>query len=392
MPVPWSRPEPFGAWVRLDDATLLAVDARLAERLAVPHGRALGAAPRPLELHVAVTARCPASCAGCYLDARPDGAEPPFEALAARLAEARAAGVSTIAFGGGEPLTRTDLGRLAAEARRLGLVPVMTTSGIGLTAARAGELRAFAQINVSHDGVGGGYEAVRGFEGAAGAERAVALLAAAGIPVGVNYVLTRASLPRLDATAARVADLGAGEIQLLRYKPAGRADDAGYDERRLAPAEVGALWPAIERLIAAGRLRVRIDCAMVPLLSEALLAAVPDPAATLAKLGVFGCEAARHLGALTVEGRPAGCSFFSLSAPLLRPGGEPRAVASLADAWDGAPDLGALRAYHAAPAEPCRSCPLFAVCRGGCQVVSRRARGAFGPDPECPRVRAHEGA
>jgi len=381
-PVAWSRPEPFGAWVRLDDATLVAVDGRLAERLGVPHSRAVGLAPRPLELHVAVTARCPAACAGCYLDARPDGHEPPFAQIAARLAEAREAGVSTVAFGGGEPLTRRDLGLVAEEARRLGLVPVVTTSGIGLTAARAAELRAFAQINVSHDGVDGGYEAVRGYAGEGGAERGIALLAAAGIPVGVNYVLTRDSFARLEATAARAAELGAGEIQLLRYKPAGRADDATYDERRLAPDQQRALWPAIERLVAMKRLRVRIDCAMVPLLSEALPAAVADPAAALGKLGVFGCEAARHLGALTVDGEAAPCSFLG-----------PRADAPIA-LGPRAPTaaLDALRAYHAAPPEPCRSCALFAVCRGGCQVVSGRAHdGAFAPDPECPRVRALRG-
>ncbi|MFT3775666.1 MAG: radical SAM protein [Minicystis sp.] len=405
-PVPWSRPEPFGAWVRLDDATLVAIDARLAARLGVPHGHAIGLSTRPLELHVAVTARCPAGCAGCYLDARPDGHEPPFETVAARLAEARAAGVSTVAFGGGEPLTRRDLGAVAAEARRLGLVPVMTTSGIGLTPARAAELRAFAQINVSHDGVDGGYEAVRGFAGEAGAERAVAILAGAGIPVGVNYVLTRDSFPRLDATAARVADLGAGEIQLLRYKPAGRADDARYDDRRLAADQQRALWPAVERLVAMKRLRVRIDCAMVPLLSEALLAAVADPAATLGKLGVFGCEAAHHLGALTVAGHAGACSF--LHAPEVAghdgaaSGPKPRAPTALiplgtgprdlAASIDTDPFLAAIRAYHAAPPEPCRSCALFSVCRGGCQVVSRRAHGgAFAPDPECPRVRAHAG-
>ena len=238
-----------------------------------------------------MTARCPAPCTGCYLDARPDGHEPPFEALAARLAEARAAGVSTVAFGGGEPLTRGDLGRLAAEARRLGLVPVMTTSGIGLTAARAAELRAFAQINVSHDGVDGAYEAVRGFDAAAHAERAVALLAAEGVPVGVNLVVTRASFPAIEATAARAAELGAGEIQLLRYKPAGRAGDGSYAERRLPDGAGRALWQVIARLVAAKRLRVRIDCAMVPLLSEALMEAVPD-----ARRGARGARRLRLRG------------------------------------------------------------------------------------------------
>ncbi len=216
--ISWSRPEAFGAWVRLDDATLVAVVHRLAEQLGVTHGQAPGHPVRPLELHVAVTSRCPAPCTGCYLDARPDGYEPPFEALVARLGEARDAGVSTVAFGGGEPLTRGDLGRLAAEARRLGLVPVMTTSGLGLTAARAAELRAFAQINVSHDGVDEATAEVRGFDGRG---RSPSARSSRSPPRGSQsacsiVVLTRSSFAlQLEATADRAAELGAIELQLL---------------------------------------------------------------------------------------------------------------------------------------------------------------------------------
>jgi len=132
---------------------------------------------------------------------------------------------------------------------------------------------------------------------------------------------------------------------------------------------------------------VRIDCAMVPLLSSALLAEVPEAARTLAELGVFGCEAARHLGAMRVDGSVAPCSLFSIvGSPLpitLR-----RRPPAAAHAFDDV-ELDALRAYHAVPPEPCRSCALFPVCRGGCQVVSCHAGGRFAPDPECPRVLEH---
>jgi radical SAM protein with 4Fe4S-binding SPASM domain len=270
---------------------------------------------------------------------------------------------------------------------------VLTTSGIGMTRERALGLRAFAQINVSHDGVGEAYEAVRGFDGKAHAERAIGFLRDAGIPTGVNVVLTSSSLASLLDTCDHAADLGAGEIQLLRYKPAGRADSATYDERRLTPDQVAQLWPLIAAIVEKKRLRVRIDCAMVPLLSASLLAAVSDAPAALHALGVFGCEAAQHLGAMRVDGTLAGCSFFSLASPerpialvALR-----RSADDVGAAWDEGPDLAAIRAYHAAPDAPCVTCPLFSVCRGGCQIVSRRA-GPFAPDPECPRVLAHRAA
>src|SRR5580658_3306265 len=70
---------------------------------------------RPVEVHLAVTAKCAAGCEGCYLDARPDGLEPPLATLLERLDALRDAGVFTVAFGGGEPTTRDDLDVLAEE-------------------------------------------------------------------------------------------------------------------------------------------------------------------------------------------------------------------------------------------------------------------------------------
>src|SRR5262249_17895653 len=139
--------------------------------------------------------------------------------------------------------------------------------------------------------------------------------------------------------------------------------------RRLTPDQVAALWPAIERIAKRKVVRLRIDCAMVPLLSLGLIPAFE--ASELEALGVFGCEAARHLGALDVGGSAAPCSFLPAGAA---------PASALAEAWDTAPHLAELRAYHAEPAPPCDTCPLRPVCRGGCQVVSRHTTGAFGPD------------
>ncbi len=378
-----ARIEPFGAWVRVDDGTLVAVDRALAARLGVDGGARWSESdraespPRPLEVHVAVTARCPASCAGCYLDARPDGDQPSFEAIAERLAAVADAGAFTVAFGGGEPLTRPDLGRLAEAARAVGLIPVVTTSGLGLTPERARTLGAFAQVNVSFDGAGADYGRVRGWEGAGVAERAMAALGDAGVPFGVNVVLTRASFPALDRTLARAEVLGAREAQLLRYKPAGRARSPDYLASRLAPDQVDALLPTLERVARATRLSLRVDCALVPLLSAHPL----DPS-VLERFGVLGCEAGRHLSAVRVDGALAPCSFGPASSVEAR------------EAWpvDGGagrddPTLAAWRAM--VEEEPCRSCSLRASCRGGCRVVAEHLGGTLGPDPECPRVRAH---
>jgi radical SAM protein with 4Fe4S-binding SPASM domain len=377
------RYESWGAWAKIESPpALVALNRDAVRAMGLDGGDAWTGEPRPsapLEAHVAVTSRCAAGCKGCYLDARPDGEEPPQETMVEALDALARAGVFTVAFGGGEPTTRDDLDVLAGEARARGLAPVLTTSGLGLTPARVERLRAFAQVNVSYDGTSADYERVRGFDGARHAEAAIEALVAAGIPVGVNIVLTQATWGALDGTLDRARALGAREAQLLRYKPAGRAASLDYLAQRLTPEQARGLGPKLREI--AERMtegfRVRIDCALVPFFS----ADASVDAALLARFGVLGCEAGEKLVALRVDGKIAPCSFAgatTLGAGDLERRGEDAELAT----W---------RAWNAAPEEPCASCALRSVCRGGCKVVARFVDGKHGADPECPRVREYRG-
>jgi radical SAM protein with 4Fe4S-binding SPASM domain len=377
------RFESWGAWVKLEStAAIVALDREGVRALGLEGGDAWAqdAGPSaPLEVHLAVTGRCGAGCRGCYLDARPDGLEPSREALESRLDAMRDAGVFTVAFGGGEPTTRDDLDVIAEAARARGVTPVLTTSGLGLSDARIEKLRAFAQVNVSYDGAGETYAHVRGFDGAAMAERAIERLARAGVPVGVNVVLTRESFGRLGDTLARARSLGAREAQLLRYKPAGRAASLEYLAHRLSPDQARSLGPRLRALVVdlcdGGTFHIRIDCALVPFLSaDDDLARDP---ARLVRFGVMGCEAAGALAAVTVDGRVAPCSFARAT---------DLAATDLAHHHGADPELARWRAYIDAPAEPCASCAMRVVCKGGCKVVASFVDGELGPDPECPRV------
>lgn len=381
------RYEPWGAWVKLErQAALVALDVGGARALGLDGG-ALWADPSPpasppIEVHLAVTSRCAAGCEGCYLDARPDGVEPPREVIVRAFDALASAGVFTVAFGGGEPTLRDDLGELAREARARGLTPVTTTSGLGLGPRKIAQLRELAQVNVSYDGPAEAYASVRGYDGAAAAERAIAALAREGVTVGVNVVLTRQSFDALPATLRRARELGAREAQLLRYKPAGRANSLDYLARRLTPAQAASLGPTLRALAAehGDAMRVRIDCALVPFLSaDPDIAARPDD---LARWGVFGCEAGASLAATRVDGKVAPCSFAPAT---------DLHVTDLRRGYGAEPGFAPFRDYATSPPEPCASCTLRPVCRGGCKVVSGYHAGAgaaFGPDPECPRVRA----
>ncbi len=377
------RAERFGAIVAVDDPpALVAVDRVLARRLGADGG-ALWDGPEsdevltaPTEAHVAATERCPAACTGCYADARPDGHEPSFEALCARLESLARLGVFSVAFGGGESALRHDVERVAEHARALGMVPTLSTSGLGVTPARAAAFRVFAQVNVSWDGGGDLYRAVRGYDGAGAAEQAIGLLSEADVPVGVNTVVTRETVAHLGTIADRAERMGAVELQLLRFKPSGRGR-LDYLGRRLEPAQAKALPGVLRALSVERAIAIRIDCAMVPLL-------VGDGAIgpeELVRFGVMGCEAGRSLMTVDARGGVRPCSFWE---------GEAASRGEDAGrAWAQDAALGRFRAHAASPPEPCRSCRYRASCRGGCRIVAGHLGGdPWTPDPECPRVRA----
>ena len=382
------RYESWGAWVKLETgAATIALDRQGVRALGLDGGNAwqrdvVAHSSAPLEVHLAVTSRCAAGCEGCYLDARPDGVEPPRATLERHLDALASAGVFTVAFGGGEPTLRDDLAELAHAARARGMTPVVTTSGLGLGPRKLKQLEAFAQVNVSYDGAGETYRKVRGFDGSAAAEMAIRTLAEAGVVVGVNVVLTSATWDAAPFTVRRAVALGATDVQLLRYKPQGRARALDYLAKRLRPEQARGLADLLRDLAREheGRAHIRIDCALVPFLSaDPDIAARPDE---LARWGVLGCEAGQLLGAARIDGRMAPCSFTE---------GTALAVEDLATGWANDPGLNAYRAHVDAPPEPCASCTLRAVCKGGCKVVSAFASRGIGPDPECPRVRLHAG-
>lgn len=329
-----------------------------------------GAMSAPVEVHLAVTNRCPASCTGCYLSAGPDQA---FEEpdLAATLDELQAMGVLQVALGGGEAMLRRDVFDIARAVRDRGMVPNLTTSGFGVTPLRAKEMaELFGQINVSIDGVGETYTLARGWDGTQRAVETIEMLVAAGARVGANTVLTRPlweTPGALETLGEALRDLGVQEWQWLRFKPTGRGRDA-YEA--LAP-DLHNLWP---RLLSAEAQEhsMRIDCALTPFL--------PDlPVERMQTMGVVGCPGGHSLWARSATGHWAPCSFVQ---------GDEKA-SSLEDAWSADPTLLAWRQQAETPPEPCASCPRQSVCRGGCRAVALHLTGdALAPDPECPRVLA----
>jgi radical SAM protein with 4Fe4S-binding SPASM domain len=393
-PRPW-RAESFGGIFQLErPRALVFVDRDYARSLgheggarwqAGPEGQEdakLGSRPlsAPLEAHLQLTNRCDAGCTGCYTGATPQGAAGEWgPGEWKRAIDALAdAGVFHLALGGGESATLPWLGEIASHARARGLIPNLTTSGLFGLESLLPIADLFGQINVSVDGLGATYAAVRGFDGFARADAALVKLRQVKREIGVNFVVTRKNFDELEDLFRYARKRRLNEIELLRFKPAGRGAQA-FAELTCTDAQHRAFLPTILALCRRHRVRVRVDCSYTPML------AYHDPGASLlAQLCVYGCTGGDFLIGAKASGVMTACSF---AAP---PEGKPR-VDEIASYWETEEAFGAFRTWRADAVEPCRSCAYHDLCRGGCKVVSRHLTGQLAaPDPECPKVVDHQ--
>ncbi len=329
----------------------------------------------PLEAHLQLTNRCDAGCTGCYTGATPQGGPAEWgrdewlravDALADR-------GVLHLALGGGESAVLPWLGDIVRHARARGLVPNLTTSGLTHVDELCELAPLFGQINVSLDGVGEIYARVRGFDGFARVDAAVQRLRASTPHVGVNTVVTRVNYDHLEEVFRYCRTRGLGEIELLRFKPSGRGAGV-FAELTCTDAQHRGILPLALRLARRYRRRVRMDCSYTPMVAH------HKPGARLMQwLAIYGCAGGDLLIGAKAHGKVSACSF---AAP---PAAGPDVV-GLGDYWDKPEAFGAFRGWRDA-AEPCSSCEVHDLCRGGCRVVSAHVSGSLAaPDPECPRV------
>ncbi len=388
LPVVRARAEHFGGIVQIErPRALLHVDRAMMRRLgqpesplwegpddgpgAQPEARPLSA---PTEVHVVLSRRCAAGCTGCYVDATPQGAALSLEEACKILDQLAGMGVFHVALGGGEALELDYLFKVAEHAHKVGIVPNLTTSGLGLSRELAARCAVFGQINVSVDGVGAAYQRARGFDGFRHAERALEWLRAVKAQVGINCVVSRSSFDGLREVARLAKRLDLNELELLRFKPVGRG--LAHLGEELSPEQAKKIYPLALRLAARFRLRVKLDCSFAPMVFWH-----KPSAAAAAFFNVQGCVAGDVLAAVTPEGQLTGCSFC----------GQPEADARVPGAMQAAWGAGfrEFREHAKGAAEPCASCNYLSLCRGGCRAVALAHGGMHAPDPGCPAVHEH---
>jgi radical SAM protein with 4Fe4S-binding SPASM domain len=333
----------------------------------------VGKLTAPTEVHFAITNRCSAGCAHCYMAAgQPDNGELDTAGMKKAIDILASMKVFHIAMGGGEALERSDLFEVAQYAREKGIVPNLTVSGMGVTPGIADRMKVFGQVNISLDGVGPHYSVFRGKDMFPVADNAIKLLTAARVPTGINTVIGRENFPWIDELFMYASQNSLNEIEFLRLKPSGRGLEI-YKRQKTTRRQNVSLAPMLARLSEQYKITAKIDCSFVPMFCYH-----DPPPEALEAIATYGCEAGNVLLGIRSNGMVAGCSFLP---------GTGLSVFDLEGATDEKTGYAKITDWLKNAPLPCASCKYLNICKGGCHAVSAYAAGDFNkPDPDCPRV------
>jgi radical SAM protein with 4Fe4S-binding SPASM domain len=376
------RYENFGGIIASEEPPFLAfVDRAYMEELGLgpsplweTEDRSIGILSAPTEVHFAVTNRCSAGCEHCYMDGgdrdRGELDTADFKRALDVLAQMK---VFHIALGGGDALERGDLFDIAAYARKIGLVPNLTVSGLNITPEIAAKMTIFGQVNVSMDGIDGDYGVYRGQNMFEAADRALDYLIEAGVPTGINCVVGRRNFNGIKALFLYAKKKKLNEVEFLRLKPSGRGKDI-YLEACTTFEQNTRLVPVLAKYSRKTGITAKIDCSFVPMYCYHR-----PPVEVLESMATYGCEAGNILLGARSDGSVAGCSFLD---------GVGKTVFDLPSSF-GDPDgcFKTMRTWTERAVEPCLSCDYLHLCKGGCHGVSQYITGNYDdPDPDCPFV------
>ncbi len=323
----------------------------------------------PICLTWELTYACNLACRHCLSSSgvrRPDELSTPE--IRTLVDEWATTGVFYVNIGGGEPMVRPDFFEILeyTVASRIGVN--FSTNGTLIDAARARRLAAmdYVDLQVSLDGADAiSNDAIRGAGSYVRARAAMEHLAGAGFDdFKINVVLTRTSIPRLDALQA-LADSYGARLRLTRLRPSGRGVDV-WDDLRPTPTQQRELhaWLLGHPSTLTGDSLFHLNALGQPL------------------PGLSMCGAGRIVCLVDPVGDVYACPFLIHSdfkaGNVLDAGG-------FSAIWQTSTLFAEMRQPTVA-AGGCASCTAFEVCRGGCIAAKVAAATPLaGPDPECVR-------
>lgn len=324
----------------------------------------------PFGLLAELTYRCPLHCPYCSnpLNLSSYSEELTTEEWARVFTEARALGVLQLHLSGGEPLLRRDLVELVGLARELGFYTNLITSALGLTPAKAEQLKKIGLDHVQISLQAADAQTSDMIAGTPSFHKKVAaarMVKACGFPLTLNVVLHRRNIEQIGTILTLAEELEADRIELANTQY------YGWALRNRA-----ALLPAREQLQQAEQV---VRAAQERLADRMqILYVLPDYYSRYPKPCMGGW--ARRQLTVAPNGNVLPCSAAAQisSLPI-----ENIRFRSLAWIWNEAPMFGRFRGTDWMP-EPCRSCPRQHIDFGGCRCQAFQLLGdASATDPVC---------
>ncbi len=289
----------------------------------------------PFQIVWDVTTDCNLQCRHCYATAGKAGVDELDTVEAKRAIDAFArAGVTILAFSGGEPLVRDDIFELTSHAAATGMYVAIATNGTLITGEMADRMKRngvdFLQISL--DGIDAEtHDAFRGVDGAFDRTvQGVRNVVARGFFVEISTTVTRHNYRQLPDIIDFSERLGADWFMAYNFVPTGRGSDIADTD--LSPEQreemLHMLWQELKKDRDINVLSTAPQFARVALQEEgdADEKTVPthfyNPTlgGQLADLAEFigGCGAGRFYMAMKANGDLQPCVFFPLKVGNIR--------------------------------------------------------------------------
>lgn len=198
-----------------------------------------GNSPHPVIVYNC-TSRCNLRCLHCYSSSEHNHRSNELTTAQAKrlLSGFVEVNCPVVLFSGGEPLLRSDLFELLAEAGRLGLQTVISTNGTLIDSATANKL-AEAGVNyvgISIDGEEGFHDKFRQARGSFKAAVAgIQNCKKANLKTGLRFTITKANSEQIPAVFELAASIGVRRICFYHLIRAGRAKQ--LNEQVLTPKQ-----------------------------------------------------------------------------------------------------------------------------------------------------------
>lgn len=317
----------------------------------------------PYLIALNLTERCNLSCDHCYLDAKvlKEGARDElttFELKKTLDEIARVGPEAMVVLTGGEPLLRRDIEELASHASGLGLMVVVGSNGLLLTADRIEKLQAagVAGVGLSVDSLDPAHhDDFRGRKGAWTKTMAsIDACVAADMPFQIHFSVTDDTADEIDAMVAFARDAGAMVLNVFFMVCTGRGEK--YSD--ISPEKYEEVLRRVAHAARSERkLMVRAKCA--PHFKRIAMEMDPEwPITSAHGYDAGGCIAATRYARITPNGNVTPCPFMENSVGSVRD-------TPFSEIWQTAPVLNELRTPKLEGR--CGVCEYQKLC-GGCRA------------------------